>query len=204
MRAGVGFYWTLPVPWAGFTSLPEDIDAAAEASRTIRYQRTLIRGFAKGDKIDLIDEKVFLEIAPDRGSRHIRDALRPVSAICRDRGALLLYVDFSAAQGWRSHGPMADILEAMDVESFPLAPSEVLLDGTLFDPSRHFAEWRDRHQAWTDGKAERLAAARAEARRLQTEEGANNTAIALRLNDRGFRSATGKPWTAETVRKQLR
>ena len=36
MRNAVGFYWTLPVPWAGFVELPEDIDAAAKASRTIR------------------------------------------------------------------------------------------------------------------------------------------------------------------------
>ena len=39
----VGFYWTLPVPWAGFTDLPTDVDEAAAQSRTIRYQRDLIR-----------------------------------------------------------------------------------------------------------------------------------------------------------------
>jgi hypothetical protein len=32
----VGFYWTLPMPKVGFTRLPEDAGAAAEASRTIR------------------------------------------------------------------------------------------------------------------------------------------------------------------------
>ena len=42
----VGFYWTLPVPWAGFTSLPKAVDDAAKLSRTIRYQRDLIRRYA--------------------------------------------------------------------------------------------------------------------------------------------------------------
>lgn len=34
----IGFYWTLPVNWAGFTTLPSDADAAAKVSCTIRYQ----------------------------------------------------------------------------------------------------------------------------------------------------------------------
>ena len=42
-RNAVGFYWTLPVPWAGFTDLPKDIDAAVKASRTIRYQVQRVR-----------------------------------------------------------------------------------------------------------------------------------------------------------------
>ena len=42
-RNAVGFYWTLPVPWAGFTALPEKIEDAAKVSRTIRYQMQLIR-----------------------------------------------------------------------------------------------------------------------------------------------------------------
>jgi hypothetical protein len=30
-RNAVGFYWTLPVPWAGFTSLLREIDEAAKS-----------------------------------------------------------------------------------------------------------------------------------------------------------------------------
>ncbi len=75
MRNAVGFYWTLPVPWAGFTELPTDIDAAAGASRTIGYQRALIRRHAKAEKLNLIREEVFLEIEPDRGSRSIHAPL---------------------------------------------------------------------------------------------------------------------------------
>ena len=36
----VGFYWTLPVPWVGFTSALEAADGRRQArSCTIRYQR---------------------------------------------------------------------------------------------------------------------------------------------------------------------
>ena len=28
-EAAVGFYWTMPVPWAGFTDVPKHVDAAA-------------------------------------------------------------------------------------------------------------------------------------------------------------------------------
>ena len=68
VRNAVGFYWTLPVPWTGFTSLPSDIDEAAKVSRTIRYQRNTIRRYAKVEGYRLIHEEVFLEIKPDRGS----------------------------------------------------------------------------------------------------------------------------------------
>lgn len=43
MGAFVGFYWTFPVRWAGFRDLPDDVARAAEASRTVQYQRTLAR-----------------------------------------------------------------------------------------------------------------------------------------------------------------
>ncbi len=39
----LGLYWTLPVPWAGFTSLPKDAKAAAAQSRTIAYPRERVR-----------------------------------------------------------------------------------------------------------------------------------------------------------------
>lgn len=39
----IGFYWTLPVNWAGFTTLPADADEAAKGSLTIRYQVDLVR-----------------------------------------------------------------------------------------------------------------------------------------------------------------
>ncbi|MFN7159798.1 MAG: hypothetical protein ACK4MR_14075, partial [Erythrobacter cryptus] len=61
-RKAVGFYWTLPVPWAGFTKLPADIEAAARGSRTIAYQRALIHAFAAAEGYALVEEAAFLEI----------------------------------------------------------------------------------------------------------------------------------------------
>jgi hypothetical protein len=46
----VGFYWTLPIPAVGFTSLPKDVGAAAAASKTIRYQRERIRRWVADQK----------------------------------------------------------------------------------------------------------------------------------------------------------
>jgi hypothetical protein len=54
MRRFVGFYWTLPVPFAAFTALPDDIDAAAEKSMTVRYQRERVRRWVKEEKGELL------------------------------------------------------------------------------------------------------------------------------------------------------
>ena len=40
MQKFFGFYWTLPVNWTGFQSLPRNVDEAADASRTIRISAT--------------------------------------------------------------------------------------------------------------------------------------------------------------------
>lgn len=202
MRNAVGFYWTLPVPWAGFTTLPEDIDAAAKVSRTIRYQCELIRRHARERNYQLVAEKVFLEIAPDRGSQYVLDALRPLEAICRAKEAVLLHVDFSAVQGWRSHGPLSDWARDALVEVETVYPDEIQIDGGVFDPHHHFADWRKRQHEWTASKPERVARALAEAVRLR-DAGGTHKAIAQALNDEGIPSATGKPWTADSIRKLL-
>ena len=88
-RNAVGFYWTLPVPWAGFTTLPAGIDDAAAVSMTIRYQRDAIRRHAKSEGFQLIHEEVFFEIEPDRGSDIITEPLAKVEKICREHDAVL-------------------------------------------------------------------------------------------------------------------
>lgn len=202
MRNAVGFYWTLPVPWAGFTSLPDDIDAAGKLSRTIRYQSELIRRHAKDNHYRLVAEKVFLEIEPDRGSEHVLDALRPLVAICRGQRAALLLVDFSAVQGWRSHGPLTDWARASGVDIETVYPDEILIDGVLFDAHNHFSGWREKQREWQATKSERLAQARLAADDLRTA-GRTHKAIAEELNAGGVRSASGKPWTEDGVRKLL-
>lgn len=202
MRNAAGFYWTLPVPWAGFTTLPEDIDAAASVSRTIRYQCELIRRHARESSYQLVAEKVFLEIAPDRGSRFVLDAMRPLEAICRAKEAVLLHVDFSEVQGWRSHGPLSEWARQTGIEIETVYPDEIPIDGGAFDPQRHFADWRARQHEWTASKPDRVARALAAAGQLR-DAGWTHEAIARELNDQGIRSATGKPWTADNVRSLL-
>lgn len=202
MRNAVGFYWTLPVPWAGFTDLPKDIDAAARESRTIHYQRDIIRHRAKDRNYKLIKEEVFLEIEPDRGSKHVLDALTPVEKVCRERDAVLLFVDFSEVQGWRSHGPLSEWARKTDIDVETVHPDEFSIDRKLFDPHAHFSQWRAMQYEWTAGKEARVVAAFQEAERLRAEKQSYKQ-IARTLNDRSFRSATGKPWTEDSVSKLL-
>jgi hypothetical protein len=91
----VGFYWTLPVPWVGFERLPGQVDEAAKFSRTIRYQRDLIRRYATEHRYKLMHEQVFIEIGPDRGSEYIIEPLEKAQKVCLQSDAVLLYVEFS-------------------------------------------------------------------------------------------------------------
>ena len=202
-RKAVGFYWTLPVPWAAFAKLPEDIERAAQASRTIRYQRALIQRFAAEEHFEIVHEAAFLEVEPDRGSEFIKGALDKAAAKCRQFGAILLFVDFSGAQGWRSHAPMLDWLRAADIETLPIEATDEMMDGHIFDPHQHFAQWRHRQREWVQDKGERRARALRRAGELQ-DEGLSHAAIAMRLNDEGVRSLSGKPWSGEGVRKFLK
>ncbi len=199
-RKAVGFYWTLPVPWAGFTALPENIEDAAKASRTIRYQMELVRSYAVENKLTLIREEAFLEVEPDRGTRYVLAVLKKLEAFCREHNAILLYVEFSQAQGWRSHGPMAEWCRKAGLEAIPIWPTEVMIDGKSFEPDRHFHEWRERQREWTEGKVERLRLALSRIGQLRTQK-LPYAKIATTLNQEQLRSATGRPWTGEMVRK---
>ena len=202
-KAAVGFYWTLPVPWAGFTALPDDVEAAAKASRTIRYQREAVRRYAQDHHWALVDEVVFLELQPDRGSAHVAGALRKAEATRRKHAANLLYVDFSRVHGWRGHDPLREALGTLEAEPFPVPADPLPVDGEMFDPSAHFATWRARQQKWTAEKPARQAATLAEGKALRAK-GFGYDKIARALNDRGIRSASGKAHTAESVRKALK
>lgn len=199
-RKAVAFFWTLPVPWAGFTHLPAEIEEAAKVSRTIRFQRALIHDYARKHGVELVHEEAFLEINPDRGSETIRDALNKAAAICRTRGALLLFVDFAAVQGWRSHQPMREWLEEAEIDSLPIEAAPIMLDGAIFDPHAHFSAWREAQWDWSSSKHERAEKALARARELQGA-GAKYPAMARTLNDEGLRSLSGKPWTSDSLRK---
>ncbi|WP_442580269.1 recombinase family protein [Mesorhizobium sp. ASY16-5R] len=198
----VGFYWTLPVPWAGFTKLSGNIDEAARESLTIRFQVEAVRTFAAKNGYKLIREVAFLEIEPDRGSDLVREPLNKIETICRAENATLLYVDFSYVQGWRSHGPMNEWSRSTNILTEPVWTEPITIDGELFDPHKHFSDWRKRQHEWTDGKELRVARARACASELKSK-GQKFKDIADTLNAKSIRSATGKPWTADNVRRLL-
>lgn len=65
--------------------------------------------------------------------------------------------------------------------TLPVWPEAVLIYGKRFDPAAHFRDWRQRQEEWTNGKAGRLAQARARAEALRLG-GATNAAIAAALN----------------------
>lgn len=201
-QKAVGFYWTLPVPWAGFQELPEDVDAAAGISQTIAFQRALTRRYAKENGMELVHETALLELRPDGGSKEIDGPLKAVAKICREQDAVMLYTDFAEIKQWRGNQPMMAAVHELGIKAEPVAVSSVFLDGREFHPHRHFADWRERQTAWTEGKSARVAAARARALELKAA-GMRNPDIAHKLNDEDLRSATGKRWTADSLRKTL-
>ena len=124
-RNAVGFYWTLPAPWAGFTTISGNIDNAAKQSRTIRYQREAIRQHVKEEGNHLIHEEVFLEIEPDRGSDLILTPLEKIEKICRINDAVLLFVDFFEVQLWRRHEGLRRWSQGAQIMVEPLFPGEI-------------------------------------------------------------------------------
>ena len=201
-RKAVGFYWTLPVPWVGFRDVPANIDEAASKSRTIRYQRDLTRRYAKDNGFELIHEAVFVELRPDGGTKEIAGPLAKVAELCRAHDAVMLYTDFAEVKQWRTNEPMMKAAAKLGIAMEPVPVARIFFDGEEFDPYDHFSQWRHDQHAWTEGKPARLTAARQRALALRAE-GAKNPEIAGRLNEEGLRSATGTPWTADSLRKAL-
>lgn len=80
--AAVGFYWTRPVNWAGFTRLPRDVEEAAQASRTIRYQMERVRAWARDNAVALVEEVPFLDLRTDRVTDACGEALAKARARC--------------------------------------------------------------------------------------------------------------------------
>lgn len=199
-RAYVGFYWTLPVRRIGFRALPKDVDAAAKRSRTVRYQRDFVRHWVKGENGRLVHEAIFVEVDPDRASDAIESALDKALAICRDKQATLVYVDFGHLHGWRKHAPMEAWLNAHAEESAYVSLDAVPFAG--FDPYRHFERWRARDAIWRANKGRRIEVARIRATQVRAE-GASFQKVAETLNADGLVTVTGRPWTRETIRKLL-
>jgi hypothetical protein len=199
----LGFYWTLPVPWAGFQSLPNDVDAAAKQSHTIRYQRDRVRRWVKDEGGILVAEEVFLELAPDRGSDQIVHELDRALNRCRKERATLVLVDFAEVFGWRRHGSLWDRLQNSLMPHIPLDPAPIFIDGVEFDPVDHFRLWRDIEHAHAEAKSNRKADLAKVIGQLAAEH-ESHVALTEELNARGVTTPTGKQWTDDNLRKFLK
>jgi hypothetical protein len=202
MRRFVGFYWTLPVPFAKFTALPDDIEAAAATSTTIRYQRERVRRWVKEQKGDLRAERAFLELAPDRGTPEGATAVNAAIAVARAEDAELVLVDFSEAFGWRRHPALRERLEASGQPCMMLPPEPLVMDGTEFDPVAHFRTWEETWRSYRGSKAARKGAVQAALGSLPVEE-MTLAEMAASLNGAGISTVSGKTWTKESLRKFL-
>ena len=199
-NAYIGFYWTLPVPWAGFRRLPANVADAADASRTIRYQRERVRRHVSDDKGTLVDEIAFIDVQLDRATDLVQVELQQKAAAHAGR-ATLLYVRFEEIHHWRRNAHLLHGAEQLGLAVLPLPPDPVVIDGETFDPIRHFERWREEDS--TTRTRLKLEAHGALRRMLaEVAEGPGRwSAICERLNGAGVRTSGGARWTAENVRK---
>jgi hypothetical protein len=202
--AYVGFYWTLPVNWLGFRSLPADVEAAAAKSRTIRYQRKLVQNWVRDNPpAQLVDEITFMDTRPDRATEAVNEVLSKARKILSDRKAKLLYVKFDLMQ-WRHNLYLHNYIVEQGIDAVPLPPDPLTIDGQRFDPSEHFGAWRQADAAAMADFKERATAGLQYAL-LEVPEGPGRyKRIADIMNERGIKTLRGGKWTAENIRKRLK
>lgn len=199
--ACVGFYWTLPVTWADFRRLPGDIDGAARASRTIRYQRERVQQWVRAEALSLVGEIAFMDIRTDRATEEVREALEEARRLCAPQHAVLAYVAFEERNLWRSNPHLRHHAEELGLELMALSPDAITVDGRRFDPVAHFKASRVAERERM-GELRREAYAGIERALTAIPEGAGRwQAVAERLNLEGVRSLKGSAWTSENVRK---
>lgn len=193
-RAYIGIYWTRPVPWVGFNTLSPDADIAVRQSRTICYQREVVRRYVREAGGVLEHEVALLELAPDRATPESATELARVVAGAAPE-AIFISVEFSENRGWRPHPFLRDGLPLGRTLALP--PEPILIEGQIFDPIQHFRGWRALEKAHSAGKAGHRAAILAALEGLP--EGWSSRAAAL--NAAGYRTNGGKGWTADNLRK---
>ena len=198
----LGIYWTLPVNWAGFRDLPPSVEAAAAASKTIRYQRERVRRHVQDDGGDLIAEIAFMDTRTDRATDAVRDVLHRHAPTFPIASPTVLTVRFEDNSHWRPNPFIHHAASELGLDLIGLSPDPLLIDGHIFDPARHFATWRRRDA--TAMARLRLNADEALSAALATTppgEGRWQT-IANSLNAQHVRSIRGGAWTPENVRER--
>lgn len=196
----VGFYWTLPVNWAGFRDLPVDVASAATASQTIRYQRERVRQYVADERGDLVDEIAFIDVRTDRATEIVEAELRRRASGYAGK-AILVSVAFDEHHRWRHNPYLHAAAVSIGIELLPLSPDPIELDGRMFDPIAHFTKWRSRdEEEKTRLRFEAIQGLSQTMQEIPAKRG-RWAAIASALNARGVRSIQGSVWTAEGVRK---
>lgn len=192
------FYWTLPVPWAGFIRLPDGVDEAAQVSRTIRYQRDRIRQHIRIQRAEMAPggEMVRLELAPDRGSAEIAADFGRLLNRAMAENAMVAIIDFASHAGWRRHSHLVRHYQHPCCDRIEITPGEAQLAG--FNPYRHFEDWRDRMLANIAAKPDHRTAILSA---LEEMEYLTLPARAAALNSLGLKTHGGKDWTADNLRK---
>ena len=196
----VGFYWTLPVNWAGFRQLPDDVEAAVQASRTIRYQREMVRRFVASERGILVDEIAFMDVQPDRATEIVREVLQQRAARYAGK-AKLVTVTFDEVHRWRTNPYLWAAAAGFGIDIRPLSPTPIVIDGVEFNPIEHFSTWRKQDQsAKARLEYEALQGLHAALAAVPAGKGRWN-AMATRLNAENIKTIRGGSWTAENVRK---
>jgi hypothetical protein len=100
---------------------------------------------------------------------------------------------------------MVNWLRHANIKMQSIYPGEIMIDGKIFDPHAHFRTWREKQWAWTEGKQERIEKARDRAKEHKElqEQNYKPPKIADTLNREQLPSPTGRPWTADNVRKLM-
>jgi hypothetical protein len=193
----IGVYWTRPVPWAGFTTLSSDVEIAGSQSRTIRYQREVVRRYVKEAGGNMEREVALLELAPDRATPESAAELRQIVARASPR-TIFVSIAFTETHGWRPH-PF--IREGLPIDrTLALPPDPITLNGTTFDPIRHFRDWRVEEKAHSGAKDSHRGTILAV---LQTIAKQSYPSQAKVLNAAGLRTHGGKEWNGDNLRKFL-
>ena len=192
------FSWTFPVPWAGFTSLLDNVDEAAAISRTIRYSRAQVRAHVAqiGGEMLPGGEMARIELAPDRGSPEIGAELERLLIRAEAAGAMVAIVDFSGHDGWRGHQYLSRHYDHPCCDVICAGYEDLHLAG--FNAYDHFEDWRTRTKAKIAAKPDHRARILAA---LEEIDGDSLPFRAEALNALGLKTHSGKVWTGDNLRK---
>jgi hypothetical protein len=197
----VGFYWTLPVRWAGFTQLASDAKTAAAESTTIRYQRTLIQQYVAENGDELVGEIAALETSPDRATEFMKPEIAKAKSLCQRKSAKLLWVDFGSC-GWRPHHYIQDAIGEYGLPNLALEAVPVLMQGKWFDPRDHFRTWRDSEEEERAHRKDFVLQEFEKALAAEPDTRGRYGRIAERLNAAGVPTlGGGKEWKVDNVKK---